>query len=307
MRIRTRLQNLCIRTLTQSMDVHTMLHLVRRIFGTYDLNERTGFPRSVPIPNREAARQIIVDCIEHDRFLDFLAILIEVDAKGMSGRRYRLPRLRDILEEVSEVGYRYDSDQRTFVEDVQTLTTRNWGILREGEEYLLTFLRIDIVGNSELVRTHDTDVIEQTYADLREIVQTVIELRNGRIWDWEGDGGVGAFFGDDASEKSTLCGMEIIHEIHLYNLLRCVLERPLQVRIAVHNGTCTYHHSFDKMKNEVVKKLVELESRYTLPNTVTVSKTAHASLAANVSAHLTPFDRDPNGVHFRYALEIAQA
>jgi hypothetical protein len=44
------------------------------------------------------------------------------------------------------------------------------------------------------VRKYPADVIEKTYEDLRLMVEGAIDKRNGRIWSWEGDGGLVAFF-----------------------------------------------------------------------------------------------------------------
>ena len=146
MRVKARVRTLANRALAESMDVKTMVHLARRLFGRYDLHERTGFPSSVPIPNRNAAKQIVDDVIESGRFLDFVALLIDVERLGMEGRKYRFPRLHAIVNEILETGYRYDGDSRSFAEDTGIRTTRNWGVLKKGETYVMAFLAVDVVG-----------------------------------------------------------------------------------------------------------------------------------------------------------------
>ncbi|HUX14561.1 MAG TPA: hypothetical protein VMW87_16150 [Spirochaetia bacterium] len=304
MRVRSKVRNLCIRALTGSLDTNTLVHLIRRMFQNYDLNERTGFPDSIPIPMQNAARQIVEDCINSGRFLEFVALLIEVDRNGIMGRAYRIRDLQDIIEEVVDLGFLYDAERRVFVEDAGQQRTKNWGLLREGDEYLFTFLRMDIVGNSNLVRSYEGDVIAHTYSDLRSIVQRIVENRNGRIWSWEGDGGVCAFHGAGASNPATLCAMEILHEIFLYNMLECPLMEPVMVRLAVHNGTCEYHEVFEEINAEVIKKLADIESRFTEPNSVTISKTAHSTLDAAITAYLRAFQPDARNSLYRYALEF---
>ena len=56
MRVKAGVRTLAQRALCESMDVKTMVHLVRRLLPSYDLCERNGFPLAVPIPNRTAAR-----------------------------------------------------------------------------------------------------------------------------------------------------------------------------------------------------------------------------------------------------------
>ncbi len=286
------------------MDVYAMAHLIRRMFPNYDLNERTGFPDSIPIPRKDAARQIVEDCISSGRFLEFVAILMDIERDGIMGRTVRVSALRELVEEIFDSGYLYDADKRLFIENSVQQRTRNWGLLHEGEDYLFTFLRLDIVGNSTLVRAYSGDVIAQTYSDLRSIVQTIVERRNGRIWNWEGDGGVCAFHGPGASNPATLCAIEFLHELFLYNLLSSSLMEPLRVRVAIHNGTCEYRETFEDMKSEVLKKLVDIESRFTLPNSITVSKTVHSTLDASISANLRQFQPDSRNSLYRYSLSF---
>jgi len=304
MRVRNRLQNLCVRGLSQAMDVYTMSHLIRRMFPNYDLNERTGFPDSIPIPRKDAAAQIVEDCVNAGRMLEFVAMLIDVDRDGIMGRVYRVALLRTIVEEIVDEGYLYDAEKRRFVEDSVQQRTKNWGLLHEGDEYLFTFLRLDIVGNSTLVRSYSAEAIAQTYSDLRSIVQSIIEKRDGRVWSWEGDGGVCAFHGPGASNPASLCAMEILHELYLYNTLHCQLSEPLRVRIAVHNGNCEFHDAFEDIKSDVIKKLVDIESRFTDPYSVTISKTAHSTLDAAISGYLSGFQPDSRNSLYRYSLKF---
>jgi Na+/H+-translocating membrane pyrophosphatase len=50
------------------------------------------------------------------------------------------------------------------------------------------------VKNSKFVRKYTADRIQKTYTDLKDIVDIAIERRNGRVWIWEGVGGLVAFY-----------------------------------------------------------------------------------------------------------------
>ena len=218
MRVKARLRTLAIRALAESMEVKTMVHVARRIFGNYDLYERTGFPQSVPIPNRTAASQIVADVEETNLFLDFVGLLMSLERVGMAGRKYKIPRLNNIVTEILDTGYRYESESGTFVEDRAIRTTRNWGVLHEGETYLMSFLGVDVSGNSDLVRTHGQASMQGIYQTLRQMVTESVERRNGRLWGWEGDGGLFAFTFEEENERAVHSGVELLHELYLYNL-----------------------------------------------------------------------------------------
>ncbi len=308
MRIKGSLINTAVRSLAQSMNTTTMVSLVKRLLRNYDLNERTGFPPSIPIPNIDAARQIVNDLNENELFPQFINLLVEISTAGWMGKKYFIAYIRDLVKELVEHGFIYDSTNKLFVEDPAVRRTRNWGVLREGQECIFTFLRFDIVGNTELVRNYPKEVIDATYSDFGDIVKRSINKRNGRVWSWEGDGGLIAFYFSNKNQMATLCAMEILHDLFLYNRLSCRLDSPLKTRIAVHSGNCDYTSVEEDIKKlDPVKKILDYESNHTAPNSVTVSGVVHATLDGIVAQQFTPLGGAAKGKLFSYSLEGACA
>ncbi len=304
MRLRGNLFICAVKSLTESMNVDTMTILAQKLMPHYDLHARTGFPATIPIPNREAARQIVTDIRDKNLFPQFVNLLMEIHYEGLRGRIYPVAYLRDLVNGIQDQGFIYDTENRMFVEDSRFRKTRNWGVLREGEEYVFTFLRLDIVGSSSLVRQYPNDVIQATYSDLRTIVQKAIDARNGRIWNWEGDSGLVSFHFLNKNLLATLSAIEILHELFIYNQIDCRLEKPLLVRMAVHSGSCEYTHNTEElMKNETIKKSIEIESNYTNPNTVTISNIVYPMLDPLIlGALLQPIRVDHKTVYHNYEL-----
>ncbi len=305
MRVKARVRTLAGRALAESMEVKTMIHLARRLFGSYDLHERTGFPSSVPIPNRTAAKQIVEDVAATGLFLDFVATLIEVERLGMEGREYRFPRLQAIVNEILETGYRYDGDARSFVEDSDIRTTRNWGVLREGETYIMAFLAVDVVGNSSLVREYGQEKMSELYDSLREIITRVAERRNGRLWGWEGDGGIVAFTFEEQNLRATLAGIEMLNELFIYNLIECPLEGGLHVRVTVHNGPCEYSATGSELKVDTIKRVWEIDSRYGRTDTLLVTDSVYPSLERVVGDRFEALDVAHDQTFYTYSVRLA--
>ena len=304
MKLRGNLFIFAVKSLTESMDVETMTILAKKIMPHYNLHTRTGFPITIPIPNREAARQIVTDIGENNLFPQFVNLLIEIHYYGLMGRKYPVAYLRELVNGIHDQGFVYDAENRMFVEDSRFRKTRNWGVLREGEEYVFTFLRLDIVGSSSLVRQYSNEVIQATYTDLRAIVQKAIDLRNARIWNWEGDSGIVAFHFLNKNLLATLSAMEILHELFIYNQISCRLQKPLLIRMAIHNGFCEYTDNTEElMKNETIKKAIEIESNYTNPNTVTISNVVYPMLDPIIlGSQLQPIRVDHKTVYYNYEL-----
>lgn len=302
-RVKTRLKNLVIRGLAQSMDVKTMSHVARRLIPNYDVHERSGYPASVPIPNREAARQIVEDMIAREQFMPFIALLLEVDRSGFVGRRYRISGMNEILYEVADTGYSYDADAGVFVENAVQRRTPNWGVLVDGNLYLLAFLMLDIVENSELVRVHDAATMSELYGDIRGIMQRVVEKRDGRLWLWEGDGGLAAFYMNDINAAAVHSGMEILHELFLYNHLRSSLDDLVAVRVAVHSGQVEYRERRETVEGPVLAKVQRMESGLTAPDSLTISRMAYDAIDPLVAGWFREEVQEEES-YYHYALEF---
>jgi hypothetical protein len=299
MRIRARVRTLAVRALAESMDVKTMIHVVRRILGNYDLHERTGFPRSVPIPNRTAAAQVVDDVVAEGMFLEFVSLLMNLERVGLAGRKYKIARLESIVTEILEIGYRYDAGSRTFVEDTAIRTTRNWGVLKPGETHTMAFLGVDVAGNSRLVRAHGTEAMSRVYERLRTLATTSAEKRNGRLWSWEGDGGVLAFTFEEQNQRSVLAGIELLSEVFLYNLAGCPVRDGVHVRLTVHNGPCDYAEDGTELESDTVKNLWEIDGRFGRPDTLVLSHSVYPSLESAVASRFSRLET-PEGDRFHY-------
>ena len=308
MRIPSSIITLATKALSESMDVNVMTHMAKDIIDGYDLYERTGFRESMVVPQRDAARQIVNDMVREGVFFQLIITLIQFHTTGYKGRVYPISYLKDIVRVLNdECGYIYDAENRIFVEDPAVRRTRNWGAFLEGHDYILSFLRLDIVGNSQLVRKYPEKLIQATYGDLRTIVTSAIDRRNGRIWNWEGDGGLIAFYFANKSLLATLSGMEILNELFIYNSLHCKLGEPIRVRAAVNTGLCMYTEDLEElMKNDVVKETVTIESKYTKPDTMTISNTVSSKLDASLLAAFTPVTTDARTKLHAYGITLEQ-
>ncbi len=304
LRIPSSLKNQCIRSLAASMDSHTITHMIRVIFPEYDIYERTGFPESLVIPNQNVATQVVEDVIGANKFLAFVELLIHAQDFGIMGRRYPISHLKDIIKGAYDLGFMYDTENQMFVENPRYRRTRNWGVLEPGTEYTVALLRVDIAGNTALVKKHSTDVVERTYSDLRRIVTEASEKRNGRIWMWEGDGGLAAFYFGNRHGGAVLAAMDIVHRLFIYNRVECPLSEPLRIRVGAHAGSVEYTENEEELKkHETVKEVFAVE-RDTKPNTVHVSIVVRVMLDEFLSDTLTPVDNRKN-TPYRYELELA--
>jgi class 3 adenylate cyclase len=220
----------------------------------------------------------------------------------MAGRKYKIPRLNAIISEIMDTGYRYDTETGTFVEDRSIRTTRNWGVLREGETYVMAFMGIDVAGNSELVRNYGREDMRRIYDAIRSMTTESVERRNGRLWSWEGDGGLYAFTFEEQNQRAAISAVEVLHEIFLYNLGACPVLEGVHVRLTVHNGPCTYATDGSELKCETVKRLWETDRLYGQPDTLTITPLILPTLGPELARAFAPHPVRTDGHLHTYAV-----
>ncbi len=280
-----------------------MCHVARRLIPGYDIHKETGFPESFAIPNRDAADTIIRNIIKEDLFLTFVETLIRIEREGIMSRNVQIPYLKDILKEIYNSGYLYDSTIQMFVENPRVRKTRNWGTLQDGETYTLAFLGIDIIDNTGIVRKYPGETVERTYTEFSYIVQNITEKRDGRLWAWEGDGGVIAFYLGNKYQNAVLSAFEIINQLFLYNRTLCMLKEHLHFRISIHSGECEYTGNKEMLiQSEPVKFLMEMEKKFSDTDTVCISFPVKMMLDGYISRQFSPLKKGGKNRYFQYRL-----
>ncbi len=303
-KISARLQRMVISALYQSMDVQLMERLAGRVVRDYDLHARTGIPDHIAINQVDAATVIYEDMLDAGLLRPFVEILVEVDGDGTMDRKRPIKFLPEIVKEIEAFGYKFSKEYGVFIEDEAQRRTKGWGVLRNGIDYEFSFLRLDIVGNTKLVRKYPERVISEAYADVKRIVATSVEKRQGRIWHWEGDGGYAAFYFGAKNAHSTVTGMEVLLELIVYNRFECALEEPLAVRMAVHTGPCQFQSDDKRVQGSSLDRLHEIESDYTEANSLTISPGVYTDLGHKLGEFFEPFETADHSLLYRYRVSF---
>ncbi|MCL2211670.1 MAG: hypothetical protein FWB95_07100 [Treponema sp.] len=263
----------CRKCLYSSLSVDHMVRFAKMTYPEYDIYESTGYPSGHPIGAQDASDRIVADMLQYGLYIDFVETLIKVESDGYMGRKFALRGLDDVIDDVLQVGYSFDSATGQFFEDQSQQVTRNWGRLIDGDERQMAVMRLDVVDNTKLVKENSKQLIDKTYGEFRDIVEGAVVGRLGRLWSWEGDGTLGAFMLGEYSRLAIFAGMEIINRIYMFNKLKNPLNAPLKLRIAVHSGNFVYSDDETEcLKSDIIRKVKMLESKAAPPNSIVISE-----------------------------------
>ena len=251
----------CRRCLQVSLTVDKMINVARLVNPDYDIYKQTGLKEGMPIPNVNAANRIVADMVQDGYYVDFVETLIQISYEGYMGRQFELKGLSNVIDSLIADGFSYDKTTGQFFENQQKQISPNWSRLRDGDERKMTVLRLDIAGNSMLVKNNSRAEIEKAYSDMRDIVNRAVTNRLGRLWTWEGDGALAVFMFGPIEKTAIFAGMEILHELYFYNKLRNPLNSPINIRLGAHIGQVRYStKETERLKNETVKEAMVLET-----------------------------------------------
>jgi class 3 adenylate cyclase len=288
MKIGARLQNYLVQSLAQSMTVELMEQLAGRVIPAYDLHRQSGFPPQVPVPQRDAAQLLVRDMVRQGQVLRFVEVLIGVQRNGIMGRTVAMRFLPRIIDEIENLGFVFKEEYGQFVEGGKGTKTRGWGVLQEGSTYEFSFLRMDIAGNTQLVRKYPKSEVLRAYADLRGLLAAIVERRDGRIWHWEGDGAIAAFLFGAKNVQAVLSGMEMLLELFMYNLFRCTFAGDLHARLAVHTGPCQFLANYKETRSDTLRRLEALEGQYAAPDSLILSPGVYSDMGTKLECFFRP-------------------
>ena len=298
MRIKSANTTTCKKCLQRSMPVEMMIHIAKHVNPNYDFYRRSGIKEGMPVPVDYAAARIVQGMVEDGYYVDFAETLIEIDAKGYKGRSLKIGGLEGVIAGLVDEGYAFDKQTGQFFENQRERVTLNWGRLQEGDERRMALLRLDIVGNSELVKNNAQAKIKKAYNDVRDIVNRAVVSRIGRLWSWEGDGALAAFLFGPIEKTAVFAGMEILHEIFFYNRLRNPLDSPINLRLGTQMGQVKYYNSeIERLQNEIVKQAIAFESLAAV-NSLSISYKMYLTMEQNI-VNLFGAEKNTSGNKYR--------
>lgn len=145
-----------------------------------------------------------------------------------------------------------------------------------------TFLQVDIADHSRIVRENKTELVDETFNRFESFVENEVEMRGGKIWSWQGDGGLCGFESSDCEDRATLSATSILIGMQMFNIEQNMLPDNLDVCIAAHAGYVKVAGNKGSIHSEVINFVSNLEERAVEKNTVCVSTDVFGELSEQI-------------------------
>ncbi len=269
-----------IEILSKSFTFKDLETIGRDIFGEYSTHQLEKTNPTVSIAPANAARRLVVECMERKKLEMLINTLMQLDGSYLNDRVVKLFHIENFLYNLTLHGIIYDFEKRKMVElkkDRSLLP--NWGSLRDGKNYDLTVASIDIVGNSKLVRAHGTHTMEKVYHLLLSFIRSKLATCEGRVWSWQGDGGLIAFPKGQDPTLSVSCCLEILLTLPIYNFHPGKsIKDDVILRIGMDHGPVKFFMNTGRIVSETINYAAHLEKSGTESWGLSVSDSIHAKM-----------------------------
>jgi class 3 adenylate cyclase len=250
------------------------------IFRKYSTHSLENVNENITISPLNAAKMLVQKCEEDNKLNDLFCFIISLDGSLLNGKRVDIVGMEHLLYRLTSTGVYFDFDKRKLVSfNNEKKILKNWGSLKDGKEYSMSIVSIDICDNSKLVKKYQNSVIEEVYYYLWEFIRKKCEFFDGRIWSRNGDGSILAFRNDKSPISGAACCMEILFSLPIFNTspLKKIPDE-INIRLGVDSGMIKFYNDTGNIVSDVINYASKLEKKATCTNGLSVSENVYNEL-----------------------------
>ena len=152
----------------------------------------------------------------------------------------------------------------------------SWENLLERSIYAFCFLKIDLQTHGASFERHHIKGVSETLDSFETFIEDKVTARRGRVWSWQGHGGLCGFVIPDCVEDAVLCAIDIFGSFSEFNAnpYKNRIGETINLRVAVHYGPAKYHHEKGRIHSEAINFVSHLEAKKAKTNSVCISSDA---------------------------------
>lgn len=255
------------------------------LLGSFDSNAVLGTKNHISLSSRKSAKTLVDLCEQSAQIPSLLKLVVEVDDTVVHGRSVKVDGLEGFLGKLLRAGIRYDfKTRRVITACKEPGELANWGCLRDGRDYDVSIMSLDIEGNSALVRRHGIKRMEKVYYHLWGFLREKLAVVDGRIWSWAGDGGLIAFAMKNHARRAARFAVEVQSTMPLFNLTVEGSPTDIALRIGCAAGKVKFKSDTGKIVSDVINYAAHLEKKGTRPGCVSISRSVYHALPSRLGS-----------------------
>ena len=268
------LRNTIIELLSLDLNSDQIDEIGRFLLKNHSTHSSLGLGDHITVSARKAASTLVDECVDKRCEEKLLKFIIELDGERLLGKTVELRDLERLMNHLAKDGLVYDPKKRKLKKIKESVEDMpNWGALKSGKQYEVTVASIDIVGSSALVKKHGQKKMEKIYYEFWTLLRRLLSDYDGRIWSWQGDGGLAAFAFKRHQERAILFALELHQLIKVFNVNpRKPISDDIELRIGMDTGKVKYQEDTGQIISDTINYAAHLEKSFTAPGGITISK-----------------------------------
>lgn len=287
-----RFKELLIDSLSNSLNDRMCNKLGERLEPLFNIHKISGISEKITMQPRIMAKNFVDYFFSKNQEFALVNEFIKVSNYGIDGYSINVYNINVLLKELEKLGYIFDKTHKQLVLIDHKSILPDWGILEENKEYSVCLISVDIVKNSKIVREDNPRLIKETFKSFYNFINAKITHRGGRTWIWEGDGGIAAFYGDDAVNRAVFSVLDFYLSMPVFNAVFNKIQTSIVPRIAVHFGKVLFKKDVYSIKSDAIDTVKKIEKNFTQAGEFLLTNVVHISLNTNLKNLFIPVNKD---------------
>ena len=285
MQLEPAIRNDLIELIAASFKAAEVNELGRLIFRCFDSNEAAGQSANISLSARRSAGILVEQCEQGGVTDSLVKLVVELDDSVFHGRPVRVQGLEDFLGKLLRTGILYDFKTRKLVSTRRDpLDLANWGCLKDGREYDLTVISLDIAGTRPACAR-----------SARETSRSCTRASGsfcGKSWlPWTADlvvgrdGGIIAFAFRDHVARAVRFAVEVQATVPVFNLTESrSSSADIALRLGLDCGRMKFSLEPGRIVSDVINYAAHLEKKSTSAGMVSISRAVYDALPERLAS-----------------------
>src|SRR3954471_21424223 len=182
----------------------------------------------------------------------------------------------------------------TSVED----SRKRWQEIEPSQRIEVALVQVDIARNTGLCAKYSHQNMKTVYDLVRTHCRSISELRGGKLFKWDGDGGAFMFLIEDNSSfancaLAAIQMLELMPSINEEIFVSTDLETPVEIRISCDTGMVTYDEEPGNIPSDFVNKFIKHERQVSIENHIAVTERIYHQLTKHLRGRFKFWKRSP--------------
>lgn len=177
----------------------------------------------------------------------------------------------------------------------------NWNNLMNNESYELSLVMIQIILRETSRGQFPKSFIDEIYLKIRNEIKIISNMFGGKLWYWNNDTGVVAFYFGDKICCSVLSA--IYFYIHFFQI--CLetlkLNNLIHFKIGINEGNTVFNYiNTGEITSNIINSLTHLTKKHTDKDCLNISANVFKKLNARLKKYFINLDEDENKNLYQY-------